>query len=71
MQVPTLTRSQSLKHQLFSSHIPFLTTFTKWYHGHISEKGENIGKQHFLLFPQCSQKPSRKGLSNLTLCGTA
>ena len=25
-------------------------------------KGENAGNQHFLLFPQCFQKPSLSGL---------
>ena len=28
----------------------------------IVEKGENAGYQHFLLFPQCFQKPSLSGL---------
>ena len=27
----------------------------------IVEKGENAGYQHFLLFPQCFQKPSPSG----------
>ena len=27
----------------------------------IVEKGENAGYQHFLLFPQCFQKPSVSG----------
>ena len=27
----------------------------------IVEKGENAGYQHFLLFPQCFQKPSFSG----------
>ena len=27
----------------------------------IVEKGENAGYQHFLLFPQCFQKPSLSG----------
>ena len=30
--------------------------------GNIVEKGENAGYQHFLLFPQCFQKPSLLGL---------
>ena len=28
----------------------------------IAGKGENAGYQHFLLFPQCFQKPSVSGL---------
>ena len=32
-------------------------------------KGENAGYQHFLLFPQCFQKPSVSGSLNLGLCG--
>ena len=27
----------------------------------IAEKGENVGYQHFLLFPQCFQKASFSG----------
>ena len=32
-------------------------------------KGENAGSQHFLLFPQCSQKDSSSGRSKSELCG--
>ena len=32
-------------------------------------KGENAGSQHFLLFPQCSQKASFSGRSKSELCG--
>ena len=33
-------------------------------------KGENAGYQHFLLFPQCFQKPPSSGSLKLGLCGT-
>ena len=32
------------------------------------EKGENAGHQHFLLFPECFQKPS-PGTFKSSLCG--
>ena len=32
-------------------------------------KGENIGNQHFLLFPQCFPKPSSLGSLKSGLCG--
>ena len=32
-------------------------------------EGENAGYQHFLLFPQCFQKPSSVGLFKDGLCG--
>ena len=32
-------------------------------------KGENTGYQHFLLFPQCFQKPDFGGSSKSGLCG--
>ena len=35
----------------------------------IVRKGENAGYRHFLLFPQCFQKPSISGSLNLGLCG--
>ena len=35
----------------------------------IAGKGENAGYQHFLLFPQCFQKPSVSGSLKLGLCG--
>ena len=33
------------------------------------EKEENAGYQHFLLFPQCFQKPSISGSLKVGLCG--
>ena len=33
----------------------------------IVEKGENIGYQHFLLFPQCFLKPSLSGLLKVVI----
>ena len=33
----------------------------------IVEKGENIGYQHFLLFPQCFHKPSLSGLLKVVI----
>ena len=33
-------------------------------------KGENVGYQHFFVFPQCFQKDSSVGLLNIGPCGT-
>ena len=40
----------------FSSHCQLLTTLREKPLENIAGKGENVGNQHFLLFPQCFQR---------------
>ena len=52
--------SRLLPHAIEKAEVLFYIVQKRWYPTGIVGKGENAGKQHFLLFPQCFQTNQRQ-----------